>query len=516
MPALQVVTESLGGSRLATQGMAGALPAWFPPRPSGAGWVERAAGGVATDWATALAPALSETGAVPARLAAVAAAGGFVVTTGQQPGLFGGPLYTLAKALTALELADALSVATGRPVAPVFWAATDDADFAEATRVWCRTPSGAMELRPVQDGSEGIPMSEVPLTGLDDAMARLLEACGGAVDPDIPRLVYTAYHEGATVGGAYVTLLRGVLEPLGIAVLDASHAAVRAAARPALLDALRQADAINDALRAREGAIAAGGMEPQVGAMPDLSLVFTRVAGKKVRIPVSEASAVAATGAAWLSPNVLLRPAVERRLLPTVAYVAGPGEFAYFAQVSAVAEALGWSVPLAVPRWSGTVIEPSVAGLLARCGLSWRDLADAHRAERAVALAATPPAVMEALQAMRRSVDTTAGAVRDAVLGANAPLDPRVIDGTIRGMTWRVDRLERRLLAGVKRRQEVQLRDIATAGGALFPGGKRQERALTFVPLLATHGGEVVAAMRAAARVHAQALVHGRPLPVDG
>ncbi|MBL8980702.1 MAG: bacillithiol biosynthesis BshC, partial [Gemmatimonadetes bacterium] len=110
MDGLQVITESLGGSPLARRGMAGELGAWFAARPANAdAWRARV---LATarpgDWANDLAPAFSSAGVLPARLRETAAAGGVVVTTGQQPGLFGGPVYTLAKALSALELADAL------------------------------------------------------------------------------------------------------------------------------------------------------------------------------------------------------------------------------------------------------------------------------------------------------------------------------------------------------------------------------------------------------------------------
>jgi uncharacterized protein YllA (UPF0747 family) len=497
--------------------MAGQLGPWFVERPAfAAAWRERVDRTArADDWATILTPALSNAGILPDRLRQVVAAGGVVVTTGQQPGLFGGPLYTLAKALSALELADAIQAATGRPVAPVFWAATDDADFAEATQVWCRTSSGAEKLVQRQPATDGIPMAEVPLEGASDALAALLDACGSSADASIPRLVQRTYGDGATIGSAYVGLLRGLLEPLGIAVLDASHPGVRAATAPHIVEALQRAADIGAALAAREGEILAGGFRPQVPAMPDLSLVFTRFAERKVRVPLSEARAVALDANARLSPNVLLRPAVERRILPTVAYVAGPGEFSYFAQVTAVASVLGWEAPLAVPRWSGTILEPAVAELVRRCGVEWGDLADPHAAERAVAVAAAPARVLEMIEGMRAAVLATGASVKASLSETSAALDPRVVDGTVRSMTWRVDRLERRLLAGVKRRDVERMHDLAIARGALFPGGDRQERAHSFIPLLAVHGAALIDGVRAAARRHAEALVHGRSLPAD-
>ena len=517
MDGLQVVTESLGGSALAQRGLSGEHPAWFVPRPGTVdAWRQRMeATARAGAWLDGLAPAFGAAGGGPSRLREVAAAGGVVVTTGQQPGLFGGPLYTLAKALSALELADELQSATGRPVAPVFWAATDDADFVEASRVWARAAHGATELVQHQVPTDGVPMAEVPLEGTADALGLLLEACGSSADSSLVRLVRQAYRPGATVGGAYLEFLRGVLEPLGIAVLDASHPAVRAESRGKLEHALRHAEAVNAALRSREGEIRAAALEPQVVAMPDLSLVFTRRSGRKARVPVQEALSVVADPGAPLSPNVILRPALERQLLPTVAYVAGPGEFAYFAQVTAVAEALGWALPLAVPRWSGTILEPGVKRALARCRTAWRDLAVPHAAERAIAREATPPGSLDAIATMRATLSAAGSTMQSALHAVSAPVDPRVVDGTLRQLNWRIDRLERRLLAGVKRREADLMQDLARARGALFPGGMRQERALSFVPLLAVHGDTLLAAMRVGARRHAQALIAGHAPPAD-
>jgi len=123
----EVRTESLGGSPLSVAARAGRVPDWYPALPRDArGWRSHArdvAGDVGSDWFDALSPAFAASGAAAQRLAQSANGKGVVVTTGQQPGLFGGPIMTLAKAITARAIADVLRDATGIPVAPVFWAA---------------------------------------------------------------------------------------------------------------------------------------------------------------------------------------------------------------------------------------------------------------------------------------------------------------------------------------------------------------------------------------------------------
>lgn len=516
VPPLQVVTEALGGSPLARAALAGEAGEWYGHRPSGvAEWREHimSVRGVGGSWLEQLAPAFAASGAAAARLLH-AATSGVVVTTGQQPGLFGGPMYTLSKALSALALADVLQTETGIPVAPVFWAATDDADFAEASSVWLRLAGGARRVSHDQLPTEGIPLADVPLEGCEAALAMLEESCGSAADPTVLAAVRAAYTPGATIGGAYLQLMRTLLEPMGIAVLDASHPAVLAAGRPVMETALRRASDVNQELTAREAALTVRGFSAQVTAMPELSLVFGRVQGRKVRIPVSEALAVAAQGGVW-SPNVLLRPLVERAILPTAGYLAGPGEVAYFAQVSAVADAIGAPRPRVLPRWSGTVLEPAVLDLLARRGIAWRDLEAPHGAEAQIAAAATDPRILAQLDAWRGGI-AKHGAELQALLGLQPDvLDARVVDGSVRAMQWRADRLQRRILAGAKRREAGAMHDVETLRGALFPGGKRQERALSFAPMMAQHGPVVVAAMREAATRHAMALVQGEAIPRD-
>jgi uncharacterized protein YllA (UPF0747 family) len=210
-----------------------------------------------------------------------------------------------------------------------------------------------------------------------------------------------------------------------------------------------------------------------------------------------------------LSPNVLLRPVAERALVPTASYVAGPGELSYFAQVTAVAHALGVEPPIAVPRWSTTIIEPHVLRIMARLGLRPEELADPHRAEGRLARAAVPDALAEALARLRRELDRGVADIGRAAATGELALPNGVVDGVRRAIQHRIDRLDRRIVAAVKRREADSMWRIATARGALFPLGTRQERALNFIPILARHGASVVDRMIAGATEHARTLVGG-------
>ncbi len=506
----RVVPEPLGGSSLSQMVVAGRAPAdWYEPRPVDAnGWRARAESirdaFARTDWVDALAPALDASGAAADRLATVGAGKGVVVTTGQQPGLFGGPIYTWSKALSALALANELQAATGIPVAPVFWAATDDSDFDEAAWTMVARPGGVDELR-MEGDSSGISMAHLPLGDQLHLLERLQRAAGSAAFRDALEIAQRAYVPSQTVGGAYVALLRGILEPLGISVLDAAHPSVRTAAAPVLRRALAGAASIADAIAERDRALASAGHAPQVASVAGLSLVFASERGKRQRLSIAEAARASEAHADdALSPNVLLRPVVERAILPTIAYAAGPAELTYFAQTSAVAHALSAAQPLAVPRWSCTIIEPHVEEILERTGLSAHDLADPHAAETQLARATLPADASSAIARMRSALDEALGALERHTEGL---VPPEVIAGSARSIAHRLARLERRLAAAMKRRNGNVLRDIGTARGSLYPGGKRQERALNFIPFLARYGPGLLESMLGEATTHALSLV---------
>ncbi len=512
----RVVTDPLGGSALSRAVQEGRLEADLVPAvPTGVdAWRGRAreiGGSAGAAWLPAVRDAFGPGGAAMARLERVARAGGVVVTTGQQPGLFGGPVYTWSKAIGALAMADAVERETGVPAAPVFWAATDDADYAEANHTAVVDGGAVRRLSTSVEPPAGTPMAQAPLGEVRPLLRALRSACGSMAYETAYAAAESAYGGAPTVGGAYVRLLRTLLDPLGIAVLDASHPAVRRAGAGVLRRALERAAAMDAAIVERNARLAALDFAPQVPHVPGLTTVFVTEGGVKRRVPLAEAAALAGTAPSEaLSPNVLLRPVLERAILPTIGYLGGPGELAYFAQLSGVASALDAARPLGLPRWACTIVEPPVDRALARLGIGLDALDEGAALERRLAVASVPAEVRQALEALRRALEVRLDAVAaedSASPAGGALLGPAVIDGARRQLAFRVDRLERRLAAAAKRRGSDALRDLQSIRALTRPDGRRQERTLNFIPFLARHGEALWGAMRSAAGDHATRLV---------
>jgi uncharacterized protein YllA (UPF0747 family) len=410
--------------------------------------------------------------------------------------------------MAARELAAELQRATGVPAVPVFWAATDDADFAEASSTVIATASGAERLTLRQASPAGVPMSHARLGDDVSELFSRLAASVGSIGGTKPVLAAEAtFRAGATMGDAYVGLLRTLLEGAGIAVLDASHPAVGVAARPHLEAALDAAPALREALVRRTDELRNTGFEAQVDVERELSLVFGWESGAgdlpvKRRLALGES---AARSDMRLSPNVLLRPVLERQLLPTVAYLAGPGELAYFAQVSAVADTLGVARPLALPRWSGMIVPSNVDATLERLGVTLESLREPGLIEARYARGALPPGTAAALDDLRDAVENTIGRF-DGLLTEAARAGARD------QLAHRIERIERRLLAAVKRRDRETLRAVAAARGVVFPFGAPQERTLNAIPLLGRYGTDLGLAIRSACTAHARRLIAESPV----
>jgi bacillithiol biosynthesis cysteine-adding enzyme BshC len=435
--------------------------------------------------------------------------GAVVVTTGQQPGLFTGPLYTVFKALSAVALARQLEAGWRRPVVPVFWLATDDHDFAESNHAAWLASDGALReyvLRERPADAPMLPMYREPLgEHVDAALAQLAADLAGASSrDDVLAWLGRHYRPDMTVGAAYAGALAELLAPFGVVCLDASHRALKQRAAPLLMEALAKSETMEGPLVALAADLAGRRADPGVVVGDGATLVFlegaqgrdrlvraaegyvTRRSGE--RFTLAELSAIAAAEPERLSPNVLLRPVVESSILPTVAYVAGPGELRYLALTPPVYEALGVGRQLPVPRWSGLIVEPRVDRVLGKFGIALEELLGAEGvAEARLVRDQLPAEVTRPLARLREVIEAEYEALATGAAGVDPTLEKSVL-GSRGSALHGLQEVEKKVLQHLKRRRETELGQLARARVAVRPGGRPQERVLTIGSLLARLG----------------------------
>lgn len=433
--------------------------------------------------------------------------GAVAVVTGQQVGLFGGPAFSVYKALTALRLAEKLT-ADGLPAVPVFWLAGEDHDFAEVNHCFLLNADFAWEeWRDASTPPDGVPVGSIRFGREIEALrARLLRLWPAEAHAEAEALL-AGYALGATYSEAFGRLFQRLFAGRGLVVLDPSHPTLHTLAAPLYRRALDEGEKLQALLKERDKQLDKAGYHRQVRLRENATLLFLTAKGR--RVPVrrrrngalqvgseerSPAELMAELDSApeRFSPNVLLRPVVQDWLLPTVAYIAGPHELAYFAQAQVLYQELLGRMPVVYPRTSLTVVEPKVRRLLTKYRLGLPDLFHGENALRLrLAERHLPPRLLRQLQESERKIEKlVAGAARAA-----KQLDPTLAgaaETSRRKMLYQFAKLQGKAARAQAERSEIIDRHRAVLVNALYPERGLQERRMNFLSLMARHGREVM------------------------
>lgn len=423
--------------------------------------------------------------------------GAGIVVTGQQVGLFGGPLFTPLKAATALGRARQATEA-GKPHVGVFWLATEDHDFAEINHVVF--PSRRELTKLVYDKAPAAPV-RVGGVVLDETIAPLLEQAWELVGySDAMEALAAAYKPGRTFGQAFAEFYSKFFAAQGLLVFDAEGREAHRLGAAVLRAGLERADELHAALEERNRALVAAGYHAQVAVAAGSSLLFLIDAktGARVALKRTPASAAEPDGV-WMagrdrystaelvgileaeperiSPAALLRPVFQDFLFSTSLTIGGPAEIAYFAQSAVLFEKILGRMTASEPRFSATLIEPAIGELLRKHELTLERVfqGNADSLAQLLAARAMPVEGKTKLAAAGNALDEELTPLLAWMHGLDEGLG-RSADTAARKMRYQMNRL-RRLAANFQMQREDSLKRHADAiTRALYPGGVLQER----------------------------------------
>jgi bacillithiol synthase len=446
--------------------------------------------------------------------AALAAAGQLAdsstvaIVTGQQAGLFGGPLYTLLKAITAVKLAAHVQKEYGTPAVPVFWVEGEDHDWDEVASctILDRDYQPNTLTLPAPPAAGAVPVAALPLDdSAQRAMSGLIEwlAPTEFTGPLVERL-RDAYGRHRTMSDAFARCLLHVLGDYGLVVYDASDPATKPFVSHLFRQELEQ-PRVTSELASRAGEVLASrGYHAQVLPAPDATALFhLGDARTPIRVGAdgrardgtrSVADLMAELEARpWaFSPNVLLRPLVQDSLFPTAAYVAGPNELAYLGQLRDVYDRFGVPMPLMYPRATATLLDAAAARFVAQGHLPFEALARNDEAELNRLLEEQLPEPVEhAWIAARDGVEQRMQALVDALPQLDATLEGAARSALGR-MRHDLETLHGKIIQAAKRRDDTLRRQFSRARALAFPNGEPQERVVGFVYFLNRYGPRLV------------------------
>jgi bacillithiol biosynthesis cysteine-adding enzyme BshC len=449
-------------------------------------------------------------------LDAFAKPGTIVVVAGQQPGLFGGPLYTMYKLLTAALLAREIQSATGVTAVPIFWIASDDHDFDELRTIWASDGGEAPTALsyPAEAAPRGVSAARIKFGPAVEALVRSAESLvppSPFREESLARLK-SCYAPGRGFSEAFARFMAPIAASQGVLLFEASDEEAKAVAMPVFEREVALGGGSAAAAKERGEALEKEGYHAQIGRVGnELNLFWHAREREAIRVTDSGAFRLMASGQevtaskllamirnrpADVSPGVLLRPLMQDYLLPTAVYVGGPAEVAYWAQVYALYPLFDQEPPAVAPRAGATLLEAKVARTLERFGLEWSALAgDAETAVQAGLKALLPEDFERVFERERGELQSALRRLRESVVAFDPSLEAAITTAGHR-MEREIEGLEKKLMHVWKRRQEESVQQIRRAHGHLFPHGGLQERTAAFFGYYARYGPPLLERLR--------------------
>ena len=420
------------------------------------------------------------------------------VVTGQQAGLFGGPLFTLFKALTAIQLAEQVSSVLGVPAVAIFWVDAEDHDWNEVRG--CSVFDADLAVKTVSlPARSSDDLTTVASVQLDASIVAAIDEMAQTLpDTEFRATVISqlraCYAPGVGMADAFARFLEHVLGNRGLIVYDSSDKSAKALAAPLFVREL-STPGRTTTLAGQAGAdLTARGYHAQVQTQDGGLAVFTLKDGRRPVQQQEAAGLVAEAGSSPdnFSPNVLLRPLVQDTLFPTICYVAGPAELAYLGQLRGVYDHFGIPMPLMYPRATATLVDSAALRFLTKYNVPLEVLqAQDEAALNDLLKAQIPPEIDASLAAAARAVDTAMG----EVIAAMPALDP-TLEGAARStlgkMQHDLQTLNGKTIQAAKRRDDTLRRQFMRTRALAFPGGHPQERTVGCLSFLNQYGPALV------------------------
>jgi bacillithiol synthase len=435
-----------------------------------------------------------------------------VIATGQQAGAFGGPLFTLLKAVTAIQLSRRAATEHGVPVVPVFWVDAEDHDWEEVRS--CTVLDAEFQPRTVTladpEGAGDLPIATLKLDarveGTIDELAGVLPAT--EFSEWVNSSIRNAYRPGTGMAEAFSLWIESVLGPHGLVVFEAADPTAKRLVAPLFIHELESPGRTAELAASAGEQLTVRGHQPQVTPQPGSVCLF-HLDGKRLqikkdgdgfllgdtRVSLDALKQQARTNPAQFSPNVLLRPLVQDTLFPTICYVSGPSELAYLGQLRGVYEHFGVPMPLIFPRASATIIDGGAARFLTRHQLPLDELRTRDESALNRLLQTQLPPEVE--QSLKDAEDALQSALQ-RVVDVMPTLDPTLAGAaksTMGKMEHDLRSLRGKVIQSAKRRDETLRRQFTRAQAQIFPLGHPQERTLTLVYFLNRYGPGLVDAL---------------------
>lgn len=423
------------------------------------------------------------------------------IFTGQQLGLAGGPLYTFYKIISAIKLAAYLGEKYGNyNFVPVFWLPGDDHDFEEIRSVTLADKDKSIRKieYPAID-PENQPGEPVGKIKFDSNISAFIKEFESTLQPSnfksaVIDLLKRCYAEGMTVSESFANLIFTLFDNRGLIIFNPQTKKVKSHLTPIFkkeLDDFRlhTEKLILTSARLEESYHAQVKIAPvnlfleyrngrhSIEPTDDGGFTLRR---KRIRYSKEEIADLLENESWRFSANVLLRPITQDYLFPTAAYVAGPSEVSYFAQIAPLYDLFNLQMPIIYPRASATLIEKHITKIIETYSLKFNDFfTNPEQITRTMINEDSEVNLQELFSKAHQTITSTLNEVKE---GLNE-IDKTVADSSDRyrdKIKHQLNELRGKAEAAQKRRYEIAAQRAENTLAAILPGGNMQERVINY------------------------------------
>jgi len=429
----------------------------------------------------------------------------FTVVTGQQVTLYGGPLFTVYKVLTAIITANKLTNELGKKVIPVFWMADEDHDFDEVSSINLPEGDSHTEFTLNDDNSIDKRVVEKILNGQLKDLKNKIRAALPDTDfsNDLWNLLDQCYNNNETFGSSFGRLILNLFGKQGLILAGSNHDGLKKLIIEPLIKSVRNADEHQQILNETSEALLSKEYHTQV-TVQSSNLFHILEDGSRIKLQHNEDRwYIDDSKRSWsseelireieltpenFSPNVFLRPIIQNHILPVISYVAGPGEIAYYAQMRAYHRQFNIKMPVITPRYSITLIESSIDRNIEKLPFNVHDYFNRIEDLEKDFLKQSDSPNLESIFKSWKSLITDLSKVPISKVSQIDPTLKKSADKTVTQFFTELDKLKGKLYRSVKESEKVQIQRIQRVQNNLYPNRNLQEREIAFITFMNKYG----------------------------
>jgi len=434
------------------------------------------------------------------------------VVTGQQLGILGGPLYTIYKTITTIKLCKYLSGRYGDfNFVPFFWLEGDDHDFNEVSSIGLLNLENEFKVinysQKISNDVDRISVGKIKLNEEINAFFEEIERTIRETEftYEIFNRLREFYKSGSSFTDSFKKLLHFLFDKYGLLIFDPQDSNVKKVLKPVFKKEITDFRIHTEQI-IKVSATLEELYHAQIKVKP-VNLFYSndegrflieptddgfRLKGKRIKFTFQELSNLIDEYPEKFSPNVLLRPICQDYLLPTVFYVGGPSEIAYFAQLLPMYNLFNLEEPILYPRSSATLIEKGIQRSLDKFNMELKEIfVDKNELEEKILQNISGENIDEIFRKVKDDFEIAFDKLRENLFQLDKTLGDASSKSQQKILRY-LEELKNKADNALKRKNESSIRQINKISSFLYPNSNLQERELNFIYFANKYGLEIV------------------------